>query len=204
MPIRLIVGLGNPGKEHERTRHNAGFWLVERYAAQEHVVLRKDTKFQALVGRHGPSGAWLVLPQTYMNSSGRAVQMLAGFFRIQTSEILVVHDEVDFPPGMAKLKQGGGIAGHNGLRDISQRLASHDYWRLRLGVGHPGDKNAVPDYVLHRPAAEEREAIDAAIGRALEVLPLCLADDLQGAMQKLHTQEKPEKPAPPEPVESGQ
>jgi PTH1 family peptidyl-tRNA hydrolase len=203
MSIRMIVGLGNPGKEYERTRHNAGFWLVERYAAQEHVVLRKDAKFQALVGRHAASGAWLVLPQTYMNSSGRAVQMLAGFFRIQTAELLIVHDEVDFPPGTARLKLGGGIAGHNGLRDISQRLASHEYWRLRLGVGHPGDRNAVPDYVLHRPAAEERAAIDAAIGRAIEILPLCLADDLQGAMQRLHTQEKPDQAALPQQAETG-
>ena len=125
--IRLVVGLGNPGKEHERDRHNAGFWLVERFAAANGVVLRKDAKFQALVGRHEPSGAWLLLPQAYMNSSGRPVQMLAGFFKIRPEEILVVHDELDFPPGTARIKQGGGIAGHNGLRDISQRIATHDY-----------------------------------------------------------------------------
>jgi len=157
------------------------------------VVLKKDNHYQALVGRDA-NGAWLLLPQTYMNASGRAVQMLAGFFKIAPAEILVVHDEVDFPPGVAKIKQGGGIAGHNGLRDISQRLASHDYWRLRVGVGHPGDKNAVPNYVLNKPSAEDRTAIDAAIGRALELLPLCLAGDMQGAMLKLHTQEaKPEE-----------
>jgi PTH1 family peptidyl-tRNA hydrolase len=190
LAIRLVVGLGNPGKEYERTRHNAGFWLVERFAAKAGAVLRKDTKFQALVGRNGAHGAWLVLPQSFMNSSGRPVQMIAGFFKIAAPEILVVHDDVDFPPGTARLKQGGGIAGHNGLKDISQRLATHEYWRLRIGVGHPGDKDAVPDYVLGRPSAEDKAAIDQAIARSLEVLPLCLSGDLQGAMQKLHTVEK--------------
>jgi len=191
--IRLIVGLGNPGKEYERTRHNAGFWLVERFAQLQGAALRKDAKYQALVGRLANNGAWLVLPQSFMNASGRAVQMLAGFFKIAPAEILVVHDELDFLPGTAKIKQGGGIAGHNGLRDISHRLGSHDYWRLRLGIGHPGDKNAVADYVLHKPSTEERAAIDEAIARSLEILPLCLAGDLQGAMQKLHSVEK-EKP----------
>jgi len=191
--IRLIVGLGNPGREHERTRHNAGYWLVERFAAACGIAARKDAKYQALVGRHAPSGAWLLLPQTYMNASGRSVLMLAGFFKIAPEEILVVHDELDFAPGVARLKLGGGIAGHNGLRDISQRLASHEYWRLRIGIGHPADKDAGADYVLQRPAPEERAAIDGAIDRALEVLPLCLAGDLQGAMLKLHTQDKEEQ-----------
>jgi PTH1 family peptidyl-tRNA hydrolase len=190
MTIRLIAGLGNPGKEHERTRHNAGFWLVERFAAASGVALRNDAKYQARVGRLAPNGAWLVLPQTFMNASGRAVYMLAGFFRITPQEILVVHDELDFAPGVARLKLGGGIAGHNGLRDISQRLGSHEYWRLRIGIGHPGDKDLVHDYVLHKPPPEERAAIDAAIDGALGVLPLCLAGDLQGAMHKLHTREK--------------
>ncbi len=206
--IRLVVGLGNPGKEYERTRHNAGFWLLERFAVQSGVALRKDGKYQALVGRFGAggetAGAWLVLPQSFMNASGRAVQMLAGFFKIPAAEILVVHDELDFAPGVAKLKQGGGIAGHNGLKDISQRLGSHDYWRLRLGIGHPGDKNAVADYVLQKPSAEDREAIEGAIARSIEILPLCLAGDMQGAMQKLHSyveKEKPvEKKAEPKPV----
>jgi PTH1 family peptidyl-tRNA hydrolase len=190
MTIRLIVGLGNPGKEYERTRHNAGAWLVERFALATGVMLRKDAKYQALVGRHAPSGAWLLLPQTFMNASGRAVIMLAGFFKITPAEILVVHDELDFAPGVAKMKLGGGIAGHNGLRDISQRLGSHEYWRLRLGIGHPGDKDLVHDYVLQRPSPEDRAAIDAAIDSALGVLPLCLAGDLQGAMLKLHTRDK--------------
>ena len=199
--IRLIVGLGNPGKEYERTRHNAGFWLVERFASANGIALRKDPKFQALVGRHEATGAWLREPQSFMNASGRAVQMLAGFFKIKPEEILVVHDELDFPPGVAKMKQGGGIAGHNGLKDISQRIASHDYWRLRIGVGKPPADAEGADYVLQRPPAEEKEAIDWVIDKALEVLPLCLSGDMQTAMQKLHTEDKPpaakkeEKPA---------
>ncbi|MEK6245068.1 MAG: aminoacyl-tRNA hydrolase [Pseudomonadota bacterium] len=199
--IRLVVGLGNPGKGYERTRHNAGFWLVERFAVQSGVALRKDGKYQALVGRLGSNGAWLVLPQSFMNASGRAVQMLAGFFKIPAAEILVVHDELDFAPGVAKMKQGGGIAGHNGLKDISQRLGSHDYWRLRLGIGHPGDKDAVVNYVLQKPLSEERELIDAAIARGIEALPLCLLGDLQGAMQKLHTVEKAKAVEKEKPVE---
>jgi len=199
--IRLVVGLGNPGKEYERTRHNAGFWLVERFAAARSIALRKDPKFQALVGRiEGAGGggpAWLLMPQSFMNASGRAVQMLAGFFKIKPEEILVVHDELDFPPGTARIKQGGGIAGHNGLKDISQRLATHDYWRLRLGVGKPPAGAEGADYVLQKPPAEERAAIEASIEAALAVLPQCLAGDLQGAMQKLHTQDRPVKPQEP-------
>ena len=197
--IRLVVGLGNPGKEHERTRHNAGFWLVERFASANGIVLRKDNKFQALVGRHEPSGAWLLMPQSFMNASGRAVQMLAGFFKIKPEEILVVHDELDFPPGTARIKQGGGIAGHNGLKDISQRLATHDYWRLRLGVGKPPPGMEGADYVLQKPPAEERAAIDGAIERAMAVLPQCLSGDIQSAMQKLHTEDKKQEDTKPEP-----
>ncbi len=207
--MRLIVGLGNPGEKYERSRHNAGFWLVERFAAQTGTVMRNDPKFQALVGRHQPSGVWLLLPQSFMNASGRPVQLLASFFKIEPAEILVVHDELDFSPGVAKIKQGGGIAGHNGLRDISARLGTHDYWRLRIGIGHPGERHAVTDYVLHKPGQEERAEIDAAISRGLEVLPFVLAGDMQGAMLKLHTQEKvrdedksPEPAAPPASVEA--
>ena len=197
MGIRLIVGLGNPGQEYERTRHNAGFWLVERYARQNGVVLRKDQKFKALVGRHDAAGPWLLLPQSFMNLSGQPVQMLAGFFKIKPEEILVVHDELDFAPGVARLKQGGGIAGHNGLKDISQRLATHEYWRLRLGVGKPPPGREGADYVLERPPAEEKSAIDAAIDKAISLLPQMLGGDMQGAMNKLHTEDKP--PAQKEP-----
>jgi PTH1 family peptidyl-tRNA hydrolase len=201
--IRLVVGLGNPGKEYERTRHNAGFWLVERFARANGVALRKDGKFQALVGRHDPGAAWLLLPQTFMNASGRPVQMLAGFFKIKPDEILVVHDELDFAPGVARVKQGGGIAGHNGLKDISQRIASHDYWRLRLGVGKPPAGREGADYVLEKPPAEEKAAIDAAIEKSLAVLPQMMSGDMQSAMNKLHTEDKPpakKEPVKPEPV----
>jgi PTH1 family peptidyl-tRNA hydrolase len=190
MAIRLIVGLGNPGREYEATRHNAGFWLVERFAVRESIALRKDAKYQAYVGRHEPSGTWLVLPQTYMNASGKSVGLLAGFFKIQAAEALVVHDELDLAPGVAKLKQGGGIAGHNGLRDIAAKLGSLDFWRLRLGIGHPGDKSQVADYVLKKPSPEDRAAIENSIDKALDILPLAIAGDMQGAMLKLHTKEK--------------
>jgi PTH1 family peptidyl-tRNA hydrolase len=168
------------------------------------MALKKDNHYQALVARD--AGLWLVMPQTFMNASGRAVQMLAGFFKIPAEEILVVHDELDFPPGTARIKQGGGISGHNGLRDISQRLGSHDYWRLRLGVGRPADKDSGADYVLEKPPAEEREAIEGAIARSLESMPLILEGDLQAAMLKLHSLDKPvakkaeeQKPEPKKP-----
>jgi len=162
---------------------------VERLALARGMVLKKDNHYQALVARD--AGLWLVMPQTFMNASGRAVQMLAGFFKIPAEEILVVHDELDFPPGTARIKQGGGISGHNGLRDISQRLGSHDYWRLRLGVGRPSDKDSGADYVLEKPPADEREAIEGSIARSLEIMPLALEGDMQAAMLKLHSQDKP-------------
>jgi PTH1 family peptidyl-tRNA hydrolase len=203
--MKLIVGLGNPGDRYQGTRHNAGFWLVERLAAESRTVLRKDAKFEALVGRHEASGAWLMLPQSHMNLSGKPVQMLASFFKITPADILVAHDELDFPPGVARLKQGGGVAGHNGLKDISARIGSHDYWRVRIGIGHPGDPRAVTDYVLHKPSQEDRAAIDAAIARVLEVMPLMLSGDHQGAMLKLHTTPEPvkaEREAAPTPAGS--
>jgi peptidyl-tRNA hydrolase, PTH1 family len=207
--MKLIVGLGNPGERYASTRHNAGFWLVERFAAQTGTMLRKDAKFQALVGRHEASGAWLLLPQNFMNASGRPVQMLASFFKIAPADILVAHDELDFPPGTVRLKQGGGAAGHNGLRDVSARLGTQDYWRLRIGIGHPGDRSVVTEYVLHKPAHEERIDIEAAIGRALDVLPLVLSGDLQGAILKLHTDHertkaRAEKAQPPESEDKAQ
>ena len=199
MAIRLVVGLGNPGKEYERTRHNAGFWLVERCAQTSGFTLRKDPKFKALVGKNA-GGAWFLLPQSYMNLSGQPVQMLAGFFKFKPEEILVVHDELDFAPGVARVKQGGGIAGHNGLRDISQRLGSHEYWRLRIGVGKPPAGTEGGDYVLQKPSADDKAAIDQAIDRSLQVLPEMLTGDMQAAIQKLHSSEPkpaPEKKEPP-------
>jgi PTH1 family peptidyl-tRNA hydrolase len=188
--IRILVGLGNPGRDYERTRHNAGFWLVERFAARDGITMRKDVKYQAYVGRHAPSGAWIVLPQTYMNASGKSVMFIARFFKIAPAEILVAHDELDLAPGTAKLKQGGGVAGHNGLKDVAARIGSTDFWRLRFGIGHPGDRDGVADYVLNKPSPEDRAAIDQSIDRALDVLGQCLEGDMQGAMLKLHTKDK--------------
>ena len=190
--IKLIVGLGNPGREYESTRHNAGAWLVGRFAAHSNVALKKDARYFGNVGRiDGPAGAvFLLVPSTYMNASGRSVGALAGFFKIPAAEILVAHDELDFTPGTAKMKLGGGVAGHNGLRDIAARLGTHDFWRLRLGIGHPGDRDVVADYVLSKPSQEDRIEIGSAIERAMEVLPQIVAGDLQGAMLKLHTKEK--------------
>ena len=190
--IKLIVGLGNPGREYESTRHNAGAWLVGRFAARNNVALKKDARYFGIVGRiDGPAGAvFLLVPSTYMNASGRSVGALAGFFKIPAAEILVAHDELDFAPGTAKMKLGGGVAGHNGLRDIAGRLGTHDFWRLRLGIGHPGDRDVVADYVLSKPSQEDRVEIESSIERALEVLPQIVSGDLQGAMLKLHTKEK--------------
>ena len=191
--IKLIVGLGNPGREYESTRHNAGTWLVGRFAARSNVGLKKDAHYFGMVGRvEGPAGAvFLLVPTTFMNASGRSLGALAGFFKIPAEQILVVHDELDFAPGTAKMKLGGGVAGHNGLKDIAARLGTHEFWRLRLGIGHPGARGAaVADYVLSKPSQDDRLAIEGAIERALEFLPQIVAGDLQGAMQKLHTQEK--------------
>jgi len=192
MSIRLIAGLGNPGREYARHRHNVGFWLVDRLAATHGASLKKDAKHQALVARiAAPTGdVWLCEPQTYMNLSGRSVGGLARFYKMEPAEILVVHDELDFPPGTAKMKLGGGVAGHNGLKDIQAQLGTQGFWRLRIGIGHPGDRDVVADYVLNAPAPDERPPIEAAIERGLEVMPLVLAGDMQGAMQKLHRADK--------------
>ena len=197
MAIRLIAGLGNPGRKHGRDRHNAGFWFAERLAARERVAFRAEPKFDAQVARL-PGDLWLVMPQTYMNLSGNAVGALARFYRIQPEELLVAHDELDFPPGIVKLKLGGGVAGHNGLTDIAERLGSKDFWRLRIGIGHPGDKELVPGYVLSSPSPDDRALIDDAIARSLEVVPLILAGELQAATTKLHTRKAVPKPAKPD------
>ncbi len=198
MAIRLIAGLGNPGRKHERDRHNAGFWFAQRLAERCGASLRNDAKFHGIAGKvAAPTGdVWLLMPQTYMNDSGRSVAQLARFYKIDPEEILVVHDELDFAPGTVKLKLGGGVAGHNGLKDIHAALGTQAFWRLRIGIGHPGDRSQVADYVLHPPRAEEHELIESAIERALDVAPLILADDLTGATHKLHT-----KPKPPPPLE---
>jgi PTH1 family peptidyl-tRNA hydrolase len=192
MAIRLIAGLGNPGREHERDRHNVGFWLLDRLSDAQGVSLRKDAKHHARIARiAAPSGdVWLCEPQTYMNLSGRSVAGLARFYKIAPEEILVVHDELDFPPGTARMKLGGGVAGHNGLKDIQAQLGTQGFWRLRIGIGHPGDRDVVADYVLNAPAPGERELIEAAVARGLEVMPLVLAGNIQAAMQALHRAER--------------
>ena len=188
-PIRLIAGLGNPGRQHERDRHNVGFWLVSRLAGEQRVSLANNARYHGLVGKFsGADGeVWLVLPQTFMNLSGKSVGALARFFKIAPEEILVVHDELDFPPGAVKLKLGGGVAGHNGLKDIAAAMGSQQFWRLRLGIGHPGDRNLVADYVLSSPSPDHRKAIEDAMQRGLDSLPLMLAGDPAAAMLKLHT-----------------
>jgi PTH1 family peptidyl-tRNA hydrolase len=203
MPIKLIVGLGNPGKKYESTRHNAGFRLIERLAAQHRLTLRKEPRFHGLVAKLDiASGhAWLLLPQTWMNESGSAVGALARFHRIAADEILVAHDELDLPPGGVKIKQGGGHAGHNGLRDIIENLGATDFWRLRIGIGHPRDLAAseqeVVDFVLHPPGKDESALIDAVIDRGVAVFDLILADNMMAAMHRLHTKPKPQTPDVP-------
>ena len=184
-PPRLIVGLGNPGREYEDTRHNVGYWFVERLAAELKTSLVAQGKFFGRAGRVGES--WLLEPTTYMNRSGQSVAALCQFYKIQPQEIIVVHDELDLPPGVAKLKKGGGLGGHNGLKDIAAKLGTQDFWRLRIGIGHPGDRNAVVGYVLHPPRKEEAPLIDEAIARSLEVWPLIAQGACEAAMLKLHT-----------------
>jgi PTH1 family peptidyl-tRNA hydrolase len=203
MPIKLIVGLGNPGKKYESTRHNAGFWLVERLAAQHRLTLRKEPKFHGLLAKLDTAAghAWLLLPQTWMNESGSAVGALAQFHKIAADEILVAHDELDLPPGGVKIKQGGGHAGHNGLRDIIEKLGAPEFWRMRIGIGHPRDLAAseqeVVDFVLHPPGKEDRALIDAVIDRGVGVFDLILADNMAAAMHKLHTKPRPQSPELP-------
>ena len=198
--IKLFVGLGNPGPEYEATRHNAGFWWIDALAAELKLNLQPDKGFQGRVARASIHGhpVWLLQPQTYMNLSGRSVAALARFYRIQPAEILVAHDELDLTPGQVKLKFGGGHAGHNGLRDIHAQLATPDYWRLRLGIGHPGVRAEVINWVLKKPLAEQREAIDACIERTMHSVPALLAGEMEKAILLIHTT-KPPRPKPPRP-----
>ncbi len=183
--VALIVGLGNPGPEYDKTRHNAGFWFVDALAAGG---FRPEAKFQGEVARVHVGGheVWLLKPMTFMNRSGQAVAAMARFYKIPPEAILVVHDELDLAPGVVRLKQGGGHGGHNGLRDIVSQLGSREFVRLRLGIGHPGNSREVVNYVLGRPPAGEREAIEAGIEAVRTVLPNLLAGELQRAMNTLH------------------
>ncbi|OQS31393.1 aminoacyl-tRNA hydrolase [Chromobacterium haemolyticum] len=190
--IRLIVGLGNPGAEYDRTRHNAGFWLVDELCWRYKGSWRTEGKFQGDVARVDIEGqdVWLLKPMTYMNLSGQAVLALAHFYKILPDQILVVHDELDLSPGAARFKQGGGHGGHNGLKDIAARLSSAAFWRLRLGIGHPGDRNEVANFVLKKPRAEEQQALDEAIEQALRQLPAAIGGKMAAAMKELHTAAK--------------
>jgi PTH1 family peptidyl-tRNA hydrolase len=198
--IKLFVGLGNPGPDYEQTRHNAGFWWLDEVARALKTPLVMDKNYHGMVGRTTVNGqtVWLLKPQTFMNLCGKSVATLARFFKIQAQEILVAHDELDIVPGEAKLKLGGSHAGHNGLRDIHAQLGSDDYWRLRLGVGHPGIKSEVIHWVLKKPSLDHRIAIDQTIDRALKALPHFLAGEMDKATMLVHTS-KPPRPKLPRP-----
>lgn len=187
--IKLIVGLGNPGREYEDTRHNVGFWFIDELAWQWQATLKEEKKFYGEVARIArPEGdVWLLKPNTFMNKSGRAVAALANFYKIKPQEILVVHDELDIDPGRIKFKLGGGNGGHNGLKDIQAKLGTADFYRLRLGIGHPGEKPLVVGYVLNKPSAEHRQAIDDAIAKSLQGMPMLLAGEWEDAQRFLHS-----------------
>jgi len=197
--IRLLVGLGNPGPEYLATRHNAGFWWIDEVARKLGATLIPERSYFGLVARVSrPDGPiWLLEPMTFMNLSGKSVAALARFFKIAPEEILVAHDELDLMPGQMKMKLGGSHAGHNGLKDIHAQLGTADYWRLRLGIGHPGVKAEVINYVLRKPPLEQREAIEKSIEQSLPALDLLLAGDMERAMMKIHA--KPPRPKPPKP-----
>jgi PTH1 family peptidyl-tRNA hydrolase len=200
--IKLFVGLGNPGPQYEDTRHNAGFWWVDGLARQLGVSLQMDRSYHGLVARTqiGGENVWLLEPQTFMNVSGKSVAALARFFKIKPQEILVAHDELDVVPGEAKLKLGGSHAGHNGLRDIHAQLGTDQYWRLRLGIGHPGVKSEVIHWVLQKPSPDQRIAIEQCVDRTLQAVPDLLAGDMTKATQKVHTS-KPPRAKPPRPAD---
>lgn len=187
--IKLFVGLGNPGEKYTATRHNAGFWWVDLIAHQTGTVLNMDSKMYGIVGKLDQN-SWLLKPTTFMNASGKSVAAIANYYKILPEEILVIHDELDLTVGQAKLKFGGGHGGHNGLRDIHAALGTSDYWRLRLGIGHPGHKNEVVNYVLKSPTKDEKNAIDESIDNSSKVFDLLLKGELEQAMLKLHTKNK--------------
>lgn len=187
--IKMIVGLGNPGSEYEQTRHNAGFWFIDELTWQYKATLKEEKKFFGSVARISISGSdlWLLKPSTFMNRSGQAVAALAQFYKIKPEEILVVHDELDIPCGRIKFKLGGGNGGHNGLKDIQARLGTPDFYRLRLGIDHPGDRNLVVGYVLNKPSPEHRQQIDEAINKSLKAVPMLLAGEWEEAVRFLHS-----------------
>jgi len=187
--IRIIVGLGNPGPQYEATRHNAGFWFVELLARRHGGVFRAESRFHGLVASICLSGqeCRLLKPATFMNRSGQAALSLSHYFKVPPEQILVAHDELDLPAGVVRLKQGGGHAGHNGLRDTMAALGSRDFYRLRIGIDHPEDRSRVVDYVLSRPSRADEQAIEAALEEAVDALPEIVAGQFQKAMHRLHS-----------------
>lgn len=186
--IQLIVGLGNPGKDYKNTRHNAGAWWVEALCQQNQISLQTQSKFQAQIAQGQVQGhkCYFAIPTTFMNHSGQAIGKIAKFYKIPPDAILVAHDELDIEPGTARLKNGGGHGGHNGLRDIIPQLGTPNFHRLRIGIGHPGNKNQVADFVLHAPSKQEEQKIHSAIDESLMVLPDILTGNWQPAMNQLH------------------
>ncbi|MDT9000207.1 aminoacyl-tRNA hydrolase [Paucibacter sp. APW11] len=200
--IRLFVGLGNPGPEYEDTRHNAGFWWIDGLARGLKTSLQVERNYYGLAARvNNAPGAegpiWLLQPMTFMNLSGKSVAALARFFKIAPEEILAIHDELDLPVGEMKLKQGGGNGGHNGLKDMQAQLGSANFWRLRLGIGHPGHKAEVAGYVLRKPPLAERQQIEDCIAKSMDAVELMLKGDMAKALTKIHA--KPPRPKPPKP-----
>ena len=189
--IRLIVGLGNPGADYVDTRHNAGFWLIDAIAAENGQSFRFEKRDNADECKLKIDGRDLHLqkPMTFMNRSGQAVASLARYFKIKPEQMLVLHDELDLPPGTSRIKQGGGHGGHNGLRDIINHLGSNAFFRIRIGIGHPGDSNQVINYVLRKPSVSDRAAIDAAIDSTLAIMPQVYAGHFEKAMHALHSKD---------------
>ncbi|NIG62399.1 MAG: aminoacyl-tRNA hydrolase [Serratia symbiotica] len=188
--IKLIVGLANPGMEYAQTRHNAGAWYVDLLAQRYHQQLKEENKFFGYTTRLNLAGndVRLLVPTTFMNLSGKAVLAMAHFYRIEPDEILVAHDELDLPPGVAKTKLGGGNGGHNGLKDIQNKFGNNpNFYRLRIGIGHPGDKSKVVGFVLGKPLISEQEMIDKAIEETLHCSEMLMEDGLGNAVQRLHS-----------------
>jgi len=199
-PLKLIVGLGNPGTEYARTRHNAGFQLLDELARRHDAIFRSEPRHRAELARMHVAGhdLWLLKPMSYMNHSGDPTRSVASFYRVPLESILVAYDELDFPPGVVRLKQGGGAAGHNGMRDVIAQIGDA-FWRLRIGIGHPGDRAQVLDYVLGRPPAAEVQLLQEALGAAADTVPVMLTEGAQIAMNRLHSRDPADTPAPPPP-----
>ena len=188
VPLKLIVGLGNPGPEYARTRHNAGFWLLDELARRFGATFRNESRYHAELARARVGGdeLWLLKPMSFMNRSGGPVHSVAGFYKIPVESILVAYDELDFPAGVVRLKNGGGAGGHNGMRDIIAQMGD-GFWRLRIGIGHPGDKSQVLNYVLGRPQPQDERLILDAVQSAIDTVPVLLTEGSAKAMNRLHT-----------------